>query len=174
MMIMIPETSANIYLFNLINHFAGENVILDKIMVFIASYFVFTIPLFLIYLWFKKENKKDVLFIFSSVLASLAIAQLITLIYFHPRPFMLGLGKKLIPHGSETSFPSDHATVMFAVAFSLIFLKKNKEGMIFLIFSLLVGLARVFCGVHFPFDIIGSFFVALIGTVIIFMLKDVF
>lgn len=168
-------SNLNICLFSLINDVAGKNFILDRAMIFIASYFIFIIPIFLIYLWFKKtkrdENKKEALFTFTSVLISLGIAWGISLIYFHPRPFMIGLGKKLIQHTPDSSFPSDHATGMFAVAFSLIFLKKYKSGVIFFILSALVGIARVFCGVHFPLDIVGSFFVSLIGVSIIFMAK---
>mgnify|MGYP000008668463 CR=1 FL=1 len=175
-MIFKTISNLNIYLFSVINNVAGKNPILDTAMIFIASYFIFVIPIFLIYLWFKKtkrdENKKEALFIFASVLISLAIAWGISLIYFHPRPFMIGLGKKLIQHAPDSSFPSDHATSMFAPAFSLIFLKKYKDGVIFFILSALVGIARVFCGIHFPVDIVGSFFVSLIGAGIIFIVKE--
>ena len=162
----------NIVLFSFINNIAGKNQILDSIMIFVANYFIFVIPVFLIYLWFKKSKKKEALFILVSILISLAIAWGITLVYFHPRPFMIGLGKKLIQHAPETSFPSDHTTGMFAVTFSLVFLKEYKKGAIFLILSLLVGFARIFCGIHFPFDIIGSFFVALVGAGTVFIVRE--
>jgi len=169
----IPTVSdLNISLFNLIDGIAGKNRILDITMIFIADYLIFIIPIFLIYLWFKKakkdENKKEALFIFASVLISLAVAWGISFIYFHPRPFMIDLGKKLIQHAPDSSFPSDHTTVMLAAVWSLIFLKEFKNGVIFLVLSLLVALARIFCGVHFPFDIIGSIFVSFIGVSIIF------
>jgi len=173
---VVPDL--NIHLFNLINNLAGKNLVLDKTMIFIASYLIFIIPVFLIYLWFKKskkdENKKKALFILFSVLISLAIAWVINSIYFHPRPFMIGLGKELIQHAPETSFPSGHATAMFAVTFPLFFLKEYKKGIVFFILSLSVGIARIFCGIHFPFDIIGSFFVSLAGTIIIFILMRKF
>jgi undecaprenyl-diphosphatase len=166
----------NVYLFGLINGTAGKDPVLDGAMIFIAGYLVFVIPVFLIYLWFKgsktDENKKEALFVLVSVLTSLAIAWGTTLIYFHPRPFMIGLGTELVPHAPETSFPSDHATAMFSVAFSLIFLKEYKKGVVFFILSLLVGLARIFCGIHFPFDIIGSVFVSLAGAGIVFTARE--
>jgi len=49
-------SNLNIHLFNLINNVAGKNPILDGVMIFIASYFIFIIPIFLIYLWFKKQK----------------------------------------------------------------------------------------------------------------------
>jgi len=177
-MILKTVSDVNIYFFDLINNFAGKNSVLDGIMIFIANYFIFIIPIFLIYLWFKKskndENKIKALFILFSVLISLIITWGITLTYFHPRPFMIGLGKELIQHAPETSFPSGHGTAMFAITFSLIFLKDYKKGIIFFILSLSVGVARIFCGIHFPFDIIGSIFVSLAGTSIIFMLMKKF
>ncbi len=163
-------------LFIIINKFAGRSSLLDRSMIFVASYLIFIIPLFLVFLWFKRskdnENKRTALFIFISVVFSVIIGWGISLFYFHPRPFMIGMGKELIRHSSETSFPSDHATAMFALSFSLLFLKKYLKGVIFFMFSFLVGFARVFCGIHFPFDIVGSFFVAFVGTGIIFISRE--
>ena len=162
----------NIYLFNLINHLAGRNVFLDRIMIFLACYLIWIIPLFLFYLWFKKssdqENKKLSLFILTSVVISLIFSWGISLVYFHPRPFVMNLGTQLIPHYPDSSFPSGHATAAFAVAFILLFLKKHKGSAWFFVLAFLISLARVFCGVHFPFDIIGSFFVAAIGAGIVY------
>jgi undecaprenyl-diphosphatase len=166
--------SANIYLFKLINDMAGRNAALDKTMVLTAKYLVYIFPIYLLYLWFipmGDKSKKASLYILLAAIVSLSIGWVITLFYFHPRPFMVGLGKELFPHSKETSFPSDHATVMFAVSFALFFLKDIKNGIVFFILATLVGFARVFCGVHFPFDILGALIVALLGTASIFLFK---
>ncbi len=170
----MPFLNINIYLFKLINNLAGRNAFLDKTMIFTAKYLIYIVPLYLLYLWFfikGDKGKKASLYIFSAVIVSLLIGWIITLFYYHPRPFMMGLGKELFSHSKETSFPSDHATVMFATSFALLFLKDIKNGVIFLILATLVGFARVFCGVHFPFDILGALVVALCGTVLIFLFK---
>ena len=168
-------SNMNIKLFTLINNFAGRNLVLDKTMISMSKYLVYVIPIFLLFLWFKKskkdKDKKDSLAIFTSVLISLFIGWIIGLFYFHPRPFMIGLGKELISHGADSSFPSDHATVMFAIAFALIFLKRYWSSSFFFILSILVSFARIFCGVHFPLDIIGSIIVSLTGTAITFALS---
>ncbi len=164
----------NIYLFKLINNIAGRNAFLDKTMIFAAKYLIYIVPIYLLYLWFfakGDKGKKASLYMFLAVIVSLFIGWVITLFYYHPRPFMMGLGKELFSHSKETSFPSDHATVMFAISFTLLSLKDVKNGVIFFILAALVGFARIFCGVHFPFDILGALVVAFCGTALTFLFK---
>ena len=47
----------------------------------------------------------------------LSMVQVIGWIHYRPRPFEAGLGANLLKHLPENSFPSDHATLMFALAF---------------------------------------------------------
>ncbi len=169
-------TALNVYLFNLINGLAGKNAFLDMSMIFSAKYLVFSVILLLLYLWFVRggndEDRKMSILVFLSMLLSLAAAMAISSVYYHPRPFAMGLGTTLIHKAPDSSFPSDHTTVMFASSFPLIFFRKYwKEGGLFLLLALLVGFSRIFCGVHFPFDIAGSFFVALSVGTLLFLLK---
>ncbi len=169
-------SSINNYIFNLINGFAGKNNILDMIMLFFAEYLIFSVILLLLYLWFKdgeEDSKKMSMLVFLSMSLSLILAMCISAIYYHPRPFAIGMGTTLINKSSDSSFPSDHTTVMFASVFPLIFFKKyRKEGLLFLFLAILVGFSRIFCGVHFPLDIVGSFLVSLLIGTILFFLKD--
>ena len=159
--------------FSAINSFAGSNVVLDNFMIFSAKYLVYIIPIALIYLWFRKgdENKKFSLFLFSSVVLSIAVSMIIGKIYYHPRPFVLGIGTQLISHTPDSSFPSDHTSAMFGFAIPFLFFKKYKSGTVLVILASLVGFARVFCGVHFPFDIIGGFFVGLASAYTLFVIR---
>lgn len=67
----------------------------------------------------------------------------------------------LYPHGifskllkGWSSFPSDHAVLFFALATGLMFISK-KIGVFALIYSLLIiGLPRVYLGLHYPTDIL--------------------
>jgi undecaprenyl-diphosphatase len=52
-----------------------------------------------------------------------------------------------------SSFPSGHATLSFALAFS-IFLYDKKIGSLFLLLAFFVAMGRIFTGVHFPLDIL--------------------
>ncbi len=104
-----------------------------------------------------------------SAVLGLAINFAIAAVYFHPGPFMLGLGKTLIHHGPETSFPSDHATLAFAVAFAVLLsplrgrlrpkaakTRRRRLGTVLLFGAIFTGFSRVYVGVHFPLDIAGS------------------
>ena len=109
---------------------------------------------------------RQVVFTLLTTAIAMTTALIITLIYFHPRPFMIHLGHTWIYRASETSFPSGHATFFFSIALGL-FISGNKIwGFVVFIMSLLVGWARVFLGVHFPFDIIGAFFVVCFSIII--------
>jgi len=155
-----------------INGLSGKSVILNDMMIFAAKYLIYMILFYLLFLWFtnKKWNRsKPILFyIFSSVLVSVFIGRAIRVLYFHPRPFAIGLGTQIISYVKENSFPSGHAVFMFASTFPLFFMKDIRNGIFLFVLSLLVGFARIFCGVHFPFDIFGSMILALTVSTIIF------
>jgi undecaprenyl-diphosphatase len=73
-----------------------------------------------------------------------------------PRPFdAFTQVHSLIPE-SGFAFPSGHATFFMALAVSIFFYHK-KAGYVFMFFALLIGLARIAAGVHFPADILGGF-----------------
>lgn len=159
-------------MFEYINHFAGTNYVLDHIAIITAKYLAFFFVLCLVYLWFKSKYQNAVLYSFYAAVLGLSLNLIISALYYHPRPFMLHLGKLLIPHSPETSFPSDHTTFMLSIAFMLIYFRKTRiSGLILLVLGLLGGLARVFTGLHFPFDIIGSAVVAIFSSLIIYSLK---
>lgn len=164
----------NVHLFMVINGLVDKSAMLNDIMIFAAKYLVYIVPLYLLFLWLTNKNwnrSKPILFyIFSSILVSIFIGWGIRMLYFHPRPSIVGLGTQLIQYISGNSFPSGHATFMFAAAFLLFFIKDIRNGIFLFIISFLVGFARVFCGVHFSFDIFGSMIFAIIVATIIFVL----
>ena len=78
-----------------------------------------------------------------------------------PRPFVLGLSPAHIEHGIRGSLPSAHATVMFTVG--LVFCLRpvlRKIGLAILAVAVLTGWARIYVGVHFPFDILAGLLLA--------------
>ncbi|VTU28400.1 Putative undecaprenyl-diphosphatase YbjG [Variovorax sp. PBL-H6] len=82
-----------------------------------------------------------------------------------PRPFMLGLSPAHIEHGARGSLPSAHATVMFTVG--LVFCLRaplRKIGLALLAVAALTGWARIYVGVHFPFDVLAGLLLAALIT----------
>jgi undecaprenyl-diphosphatase len=85
----------------------------------------------------------------------LAVAQVIGAIWPHPRPFALGLGRQWIPHAADPSLPSDHTTLAFCVACSLLLHAGTRlPGLVLALAGIAIGWARVYGGIHFPLDII--------------------
>ncbi len=161
-------TDPNLALFEIINGMAGRSPVLDSTMIFAAKYIIYIFGIYLAYVWLvRNKYRQEVLFTGYAALLGLGINFLITLLYFHPRPFMIPTGILLIAHAAESSFPSDHATIMFSISLMLLTFKDlRRSGVIFFILAFISGLARVYSGLHFPLDMAGSLFVALfsIGT----------
>ena len=167
----------NIALFQLINQYAGINPIFDSIAVFAAEYMPVVVILALIYLWIRKGDSTHDILLYGvyAAITGLIINYLIGFVYFHPRPSMLHLGTQLFQYPTDSSFPSDHTTLMVSIALMLIYFKETRiYGVIILILGLIGGFARVFSGIHFPFDIFGSVMVAIISTILIFYFRERF
>ncbi len=158
----------NIVLFKWVNGFAEKYSSVDWVAKAAAKYMPFFLLLCLaVIIFFYKRDRIKILFISLSSLSFAMVAVfIIRFLYSKPRPFDLGLGRQLIFHPSGSSFPSGHAAVMFSISLPLLVEKKTRLfGILFFLFTLLGGFARVYCGVHFPFDIVGSFVISIISSI---------
>ncbi|GAB6045812.1 undecaprenyl-diphosphate phosphatase BcrC [Caminibacter profundus] len=158
-------------LFLLINSFAGKNHLVDLFFISAAEFLPYLFILVEVYFYFFAKKKNEAIFAFYSAVFGLLINQIISLVYFHNRPFMDGIGTLLINHAPENSFPSDHTTFLFAIAFSLFF-SKIKFSYILFVLALLGGVARVYTGVHYPFDILGGIITGFLGALITYIFRD--
>ena len=124
---------------------------------------IYLVPLYLIgcWLWGRPQWRSGLLAALVASWIGIGINRLITVFLFEPRPFALHLGRTLLHYTADSGFPSDHVTILTAMAVTLL-LKKRRWGIVFAFLAVLVGWARVFVGVHWPFDILGAFAV---GTV---------
>jgi len=158
-------------LFLIINNLAGKNHILDLLAIVLAKGMPYFFILIEIYLYFVAKKKNEAVFGFYSVIISLVISFLISLFYIHNRPFMDNLGTALIHHKADTSFPSDHTTFLFALAWSFVFFRVRFWSL-FLVLALFGGVARIYVGVHYPFDILGGIVIGLVGASLIYVLRE--
>ncbi|MBW2130339.1 MAG: undecaprenyl-diphosphatase [Deltaproteobacteria bacterium] len=157
----------DIEIFQWLHSGAGHRPIVDGLAVFFAETGPYLMLALFVALWFfvSKEKKNALLEATEAAVVGLIMNQLVGLFYFHPRPYMIGLCTPLLPHGPETSFPSDHATLLFAATFYLLMGRRWVNcGVTVLVIACLTAWGRVYSGIHFPFDMAGSLVVGLIST----------
>jgi len=70
----------------------------------------------------------------------------------------------LIAHHPGQAFPSDHSTAAFAIALVVLVFLSRRWGVALLAVAVLIGFSRVYVGVHYPGDVLGSILVSLIGV----------
>ncbi|MFM0220296.1 MULTISPECIES: phosphatase PAP2 family protein [Paraburkholderia] len=63
-------------------------------------------------------------------------------------------------HARDSSFPSDHVTIIWCIALTLLSGQARRFGLLTLLGGLAVAWARVFVGLHFPLDMVGAVAVA--------------
>ncbi len=164
-------------LFLFINAPATPNAILLAIAKVLADQAIWLAPMALIIGWFRgsERTRKLMLEATASGLAGLLINQVIGLFWQHPRPFMVGLGNTFIPHVADSSFPSDHLTLLWSIAFSFLMHQRPRfAGVVLALLGLPVAWARIYLGVHFPMDMVGAALVAVSSAYLCFREERLF
>jgi undecaprenyl-diphosphatase len=167
----------NDQLFLLINASPHASPTIVYVAELIASKLIGLIPLLLVALWIWGSLARRTGLAASSIVAALALGtnQLVGLLWFEPRPFMIGLGRTLMPHAPENSFPSDHTTFILTVGIALIATRAAPTwGRLVIVLGALVAWARIYLGLHFPIDILASALIAgLFGMIATFLASPV-
>ncbi|MDH4340912.1 MAG: phosphatase PAP2 family protein [Thermoleophilia bacterium] len=101
----------------------------------------------------------------ASALAAAALAliinQVIGQLWHRERPFASHPSAHVWGSRShDPSFPSDHASAAYAIAFA-VFLFDRVAGSTFLLAATLIGVGRVFIGAHYPADVLAGVLVGL-------------
>jgi undecaprenyl-diphosphatase len=91
----------------------------------------------------------------ATALIALGIGVIIGHLWDRARPFVHHAHHLLVAHAADASFPSDHVTALAAVAFALLF-RRRPIGWAVLAVTVLVAVARVMVGVHYPTDVLGG------------------
>lgn len=139
---------------------AGYSPEVDSVIYFFGEYFIFIAVGIFAYVGLRHWMKmgKRVIPFYALAFFATGIAEaisIVTKILTHrERPFVA----YDIPHiisDSSFAFPSGHTTLLFALATATFFFDK-KLGLFLYASGIVVGLARVSGGVHYPSDILGG------------------
>ncbi len=166
-------------LFRLINGLVGKNALLDSSMqAFCNDHFIpFTLGFLVLVMALKgrnraedRENLAAVVRVFLTVALSAALMQLVITLVHRPRPFVDHPVNLLFYKPVDWSFPSNPATATFSFFFSA-WLSDRRFSWYFLPPAFLMSFARVFCGVHYPGDVVAGAALALLSACLVDRLR---
>lgn len=156
-------------LFRLVNGIAGRIPLLDALMrLLVNEYFVpTTMSLVLFALWFggtapqeRERHQRAVIYATVTLLLANILVKLCNLFYFRPRPFAAHTVNLLFYQPTDSSFPSNPAAVGFSLA-TAVWLSDRRWGTVLYALAVLFAFARVYCGVHYPTDVIAGAFIGI-------------
>lgn len=149
--------SWNTQLFLLLNGPAAPDPTLLLGIRMLAGSPVVIAPALLTWLWIRRPDRRraGLLATVMGTLAGQGANMVLGMIWFEPRPFMVGIGHTMLAHAADNGFPSDHSTLMFALGTGLILTGAARVvGVAVCALGIGVAWARVYLGVHFPIDVL--------------------
>jgi undecaprenyl-diphosphatase len=106
----------------------------------------------------------------ASALASAGLGLLVNRLIAHawdrPRPYQTHHGVYTLSHSHDPSFPSDHSSAAFGIAFAVL-LFDGLAGALFLALAVLIAVGRVVIGAHYPGDVLAGLGVGLASALFV-------
>jgi len=153
------------WLFYRINGLAGHWEPLDNVARLVVNDYLApsVLVLLLVWVWLRgrssESRRLDMAIVLNAVVAQFVanmVLKVTNFAYFRPRPFdSLPDVHLLFYRPWDSSCPSNPATFAFAVSVS-IYLGDRRLGRMAIAVAVIWGLARVFCGVHYPLDVLAG------------------
>jgi undecaprenyl-diphosphatase len=152
--------SLDAYATSSINSLAGHAPWLDGVMVIITHVGVPLLELSVVANWWlrgePRSGRHDVVACGLSFLLGLALNQIVVLAIHRARPYDVSITHLLIAPSVGPSFPADHATMTFAIAFSYFFGARFRKATYFMISAFAIAFSHIYVGTHYVSDIAGG------------------
>ncbi len=148
-------------IFHFLNHsLVGHDLLADEVADFTTmSLWIFPVAVVVLWLLGRPGTRSPLRMAAVAAplaaLVGLGVNQVISHIWARARPTVAHPGQAhlfFVPPSGDPSFPSDHVTGAFAIAFAVFFLSR-RAGVVLLVLATLVALSRVFVGLHYPSDV---------------------
>ena len=146
----------------------------DILIVFFAQWSLYILVLAAVWMIamekdFKRRYYFASLTILSVVISSGIVTPIIRYFYNNPRPYLAleNIKTLIIPHESS-SLPSGHMMFIVPIALAIFYFDK-RVGFWFLGTTVLMGIARIMAGVHWPLDILAGMF---FGSLCFYLAKE--
>jgi undecaprenyl-diphosphatase len=102
---------------------------------------------------------------FLSAAIGYVIAFVIHHLYDRPRPYEAHTIAHPWSSSTDASFPSDHTTVSFAIAFAVLAFD-SVVGVLFLVIATIIGVGRLFIGAHYPGDVLMGVAIGAVAAIV--------
>lgn len=158
----------DLIIFNTFHELTGRYNFLDWLGMFLADYLAYFLILGFIIIFFR--YRYSVRFFAFTILVFLlsrgVFVEILRFVFPRLRPFAELNFSPLIAPPDGWAFPSGHAAVFFALAFAL-WLVNKRWSLWFLAAAVLMGIARVFVGVHWPTDILAGALTGFLSVIVV-------
>lgn len=171
------------------NQFAQRSWAVDSLIMTISDSDVLkgylSLPL-IWWAWFRdshrEDNRRTVLLTILGAFSGLAVARVLQLILpYRARPVHTAGLDFTLPHtmpadflAGWSSFPSDHASLFFALAAGLWLVSPLVGALAFLHAAVIVSFPRIYVGLHFPTDILSGALLGVTAVAVIWKWRAVF
>ncbi|UNK21142.1 undecaprenyl-diphosphatase [Paenibacillus sp. N3/727] len=165
-------SEVNISLFRFVNDLGKEYPFLNSSFIFIAEYMVFFLALSVLFIWFTRDTDNRIMILCASIafICAFTIGKVSGVFHSNYQPFVeLTDVNKLIHKEKDNSFPSDHTILFFSYCFSF-WLFKRGWSILWVLLAVLVGVSRIWVGVHYPLDVLTGILISLAATTLIYLI----
>lgn len=164
-------------LYNDVNKFAIHTHWLHGFMKYYAGYGIVVFAILLLIAWWQARSTGNppkavaaVAWAGIGTLVAYGVGQIIGHAVRRPRPFTVFTHAEVLVHkANDFGFPSDHAVVAGAVTAGL-FLVNRRLAIVSTVLAVVMAVARVYVGVHYPGDVAAGL---IVGTAVVLILSPI-